>query len=166
LLNYHYDSWKAYVLPSDLGELLDAGFIFSLAFQPVPYTIPAASQQVNSIGNALGLNPDYGDHIWMEYDISWLTAVNDNTAHNMAMNITASILDYAKAKYAGVKNSHYISGDLEVEKYSPTFLNDAMYDQKPLESYGQANYDRLKSIQEAYDPSGLFPSRTGGFKYS
>lgn len=101
----------------------------------------------------------------MEYDISWLSGINDDLAHSMAMNITASIQNYAETRYAGVLNSNYRSGDVTWEEYNPTFLNDAMYDQKPLQSYGQATYDRLKSIQKAYDPSGLFPTRTGGFKF-
>lgn len=165
LYNYHFESWKAYVFPKDLTTLLNLGFIFSMAFQPMPYAIPAASQKVNPMGNALGLSPEFGDHVWMEYDISWLTAPNDNLAHSMAMNITSSIDAYAQRKYAGVLNSHYKSGNVMWEEYNPTFLNDAMYDQKPLQSYGQARYDRLKRIQKTYDPSGLFPTRTGGFKF-
>ena len=153
-------------MPSDLRTLLNAGFIFSMAFQPMPYAIPAASQTRNPTGNILGLSPEYGDHVWMEYDISWLAQPNDDLAHSMAMNITASIDEYAQAKYAGVKNSNYRAGDLETEEYNPQFLNDAMYDQKPLQSYGEANYERLKRIQKKYDPSGLFPGRTGGFKFT
>lgn len=52
------------------------------------------------------------------------------------------------------------------EEYNPTFLNDAMYDQKPLQSYGQSTYERLQSIQKKYDPSGFFLGRTGGFKFN
>jgi hypothetical protein len=153
-------------MPKDLSALLNAGFIFSLAFQPMPIAIPAASQQVNPLGNPLGLSPEYGDHMWMEYDISWLAEVNDDIAHGMSMNITESILAYTKTNYAGVRNSHYRSGNLAEVQYNPVFLNDAMYDQKPLQSYGQETYEQLKGIQEAYDPAGLFPTRTGGFKFT
>ena len=147
--------------------ILHPGFIFSLAFQPMPYVIPAAS--VAAGGNALGMNPNEGDRMWMEYDVSWLTALGDDDAHSMAMNITATIDEYAMTTYAGVKNSHYNGGDggdLEDAEYRPIFLNDAMYDQMPLQSYEGDNYDRLKSIQKSVDPDGFFATRTGGFKFT
>lgn len=140
------------------------GFIFSLAFQPMSYIIPA--QSVAAGGNALGMKPADGDRMWMEYDVSWLTALGDDAAHSMAMNITATIDEYAKTTYAGVPSSHYQSGNLEEAEYDPIFLNDAMYDQMPLQSYENDGYDKLKAIQENVDPEGFFPSRTGGFKFT
>jgi hypothetical protein len=140
------------------------GFIFSVTFQPMPIAIPEASNAAGS--NALGLSPAGGDRMWMEYDISWLTALGDSDAHAMAQNITASIDAYAQANYAGVQNSHYESGDLYDAGYKPIFLNDAMYDQLPLQSYAEGNYERLKSIHDAVDPDGFFATRTGGFKYT
>lgn len=83
----------------------------------------------------------------------------------MAMNITATIDQYAKETYPGVKNSHYKSGDLG-EGYKPIFLNDAMFDQKPLQSYPEGNYQRLKSTQKSVDPDGFFSGRQGGFKFT
>jgi hypothetical protein len=166
LYNYHFETWKHYVFPDNLRGLLNLGFIFSIAFQPLPVGIAEASKTVNPLGNVLGLAPEFGDHVWMEYDISWLSGLNDDLVHSMAMDITDSILQYSKTTYAGVLPSHYQTGDVEEVSYNPIFLNDAMYDQKPLESYGQATYDRLKRIQQAYDPSGLFPSRTSGFKFT
>lgn len=102
----------------------------------------------------------------MEYDISWLSSLADSVAHAVAMNITQSIDDYAEKKYNGVQNTNYQESDVMTEEYNPTFLNDAMYDQKPLQSYGQDTYARLKSIQHKYDPTGFFLGRTGGFKFT
>jgi hypothetical protein len=144
--------------------ILHPGFIFSVAFQPMPYIIP--QQSVAAGGNALGMKPSDGDRMWMEYDVSWLTALGDNDAHAMAMNITATIDEYAKTTYAGVASSHYQSGDLEEAEYDPIFLNDAMYDQLPLQSYENNAYARLKSIQKGVDPDGFFATRTGGFKFT
>jgi hypothetical protein len=45
------------------------------------------------------------------------------------------------------------------------FLNDAMFDQLPLQSYGGDNYERLKETQGKYDPEGLWSKRQGGFKF-
>ncbi|KAF4625739.1 hypothetical protein G7Y89_g12424 [Cudoniella acicularis] len=161
LYNYHYNEWRNYVLTEGV---LHPGFIFSLAFQPMPFIIPGHS--VAAGGNALGMNPAEGDRMWMEYDISWLTAAGDDSAYSMARSITATIDEYVKTTYAGIPNTHYGSGDLEVEEYNPIFMNDAMYDQKPLQSYENNGFAKLKAIQQSVDPSGLFPNRTGGFKFS
>ena len=144
--------------------ILHPGFIFSLAFQPMSYIIP--QQSVAAGGNALGMKPSDGDRMWMEYDISWLTALEDDAAHSMAQNITATIDEYAKTAYAGIPSTHYQSGDLEEVEYSPIFYNDAMADQLSLQSYENDGYDKLKAIQKSVDPDGFFPSRTGGFKFT
>lgn len=161
LYNNHYKDWKSYVMTEGI---LHPGFIFSLAFQPMPYIIPA--QSVAAGGNSLGMNPTEGDRMWMEYDISWLTALGDDSAHSMVMNITATIDEYVKTKYAGVASTHHHSGSVEVEEFTPIFMNDAMYDQMPLQSYENDGYAKLKAIQENVDPTGFFPSRTGGFKFT
>jgi hypothetical protein len=146
--------------------VLHPGFIFSLAFQPMPYLIPA--QSVAAGGNALGMTPESGDHMWMEYDISWPTALTDDAAHSMAINITATVEEWAKTKYAGIRSSNYKGptdqADLENAEYTAIFLNDAMYDQLPLQSYDNNGYMRLTAIQKAVDPGGFFATRTGGFK--
>lgn len=144
--------------------ILHPGFIFSLAFQPMPYIIPA--QFVAAGGNYLGMSPAEGDRIWMEYDVSWLTALGDDSAHSMAMNITANIDAYVKTKYAGIARTHHGSGDPGCEELNPIFMNDAMYDQMTLQSYENNGYAKLKAIQQLVDPTGFFPSLTGGFKFT
>lgn len=153
--------WKSYVT-MELSSHIDC--IFSLAFQPLPYLIPAASQAAG--GNALAMDPAAGDRLWMEYDVSWLTGLTDNDAHVMAMNITKEIDEHVATNYAGVPNSHYVSGDMAAAAQTPIFLNDAMYDQLPLQSYGNGSYERLKAIQQTLDPTGFFSGRTGGFKFT
>lgn len=167
LLNYHYTSWSAYSQSS--GEFTTA---YSMAFQPFPIAIPAASAKYNPLGNALGLDASYGDHMWMEYNLAWLTSLSDDTSHKMAMNVTSTIEAYAEMQYKGVKSSNYLGKEvdaatLDTQEYRPTFMNDAMFDQKPLQDYGSANYERLKSIQRSVDPHGFFGgSRQGGFKFT
>ena len=48
--------------------------------------------------------------------------------------------------------------------YNPLFMNDAAPDQSIYASYGSANLARLQSIKAAYDPTGFFTNRQGGFK--
>lgn len=164
MYNEHYAQWKKYVMTEGI---LHPGFIFSLAFQPMPYLIP--QQSVAAGGNAIGMTPESGDHMWMEYDISWLTALGDNDAHAMAQNITATVDEWAKATYGGILSTNYKgptdAATLENGEYTAIFLNDAMYDQLPLQSYENNAYARLSSIQKAVDPNGFFATRTGGFKF-
>ncbi|KAL9106843.1 MAG: hypothetical protein Q9227_008176 [Pyrenula ochraceoflavens] len=161
LLNHHLNTWSSYALTQSTANV---DFLFSIAFQPLPRAIPAASVAAGS--NALGLDPENGDHVWMEYDILWLTAAGDSAAHAAAMNITASIDAYSKATYPGVKNTNYNEGDVTYEEYNPIFMNDAMYDQQPLQSYPQGSYSRLLNAKKMYDPNGFFTDRTGGFKFT
>lgn len=44
-------------------------------------------------------------------------------------------------------------------------MNDAMDGQEVLRSYGNATYDKLVGVHEAYDPRGFFSDRQGGFKF-
>ena len=158
------------VLNLNLGNivngLVNTAHVYTIAFQPMPCSIPGASQQINPSGNVIGLDPQFGDHNWVGYNIGWKSSGDDDIAHAVAMNITASIDAYAKEKYNGVTNTNYQAGDVITEEYSPTFMNDGMYDQQVLQSFGPDNYARLKAIQQKYDPVGFFPGRTGGFKYS
>lgn len=43
-------------------------------------------------------------------------------------------------------------------------MNDVAPYQDPYTSYGPKNLARLKAIKQAYDPSGFFTKRQGGFK--
>lgn len=148
--------------------VLHPGFIFSLAFQPLPYLIP--EQSIAAGGNALGMTPDSGDRMWMEYDVSWLTPLGDKDADTMARNITATVDKWAKETYGGIESTNYKGpadpASIEQAGYLPIFLNDAMYDQRPAQGYGDNGYERLKSIQKTVDPHGFFPIRTGGFKFT
>lgn len=104
----------------------------------------------------------------MQYEISWLTALADNDTHSMARDIAATVDEWAKATFAGIQSTNYKGptdpAGLEEAQYRPIYLNDAMYDQHPLQSYGNNAYARLASIQKAVDPNGFFAGRTGGFK--
>lgn len=43
-------------------------------------------------------------------------------------------------------------------------MNNAMYRQDVLRSYGNATSRRLEAIRRRYDPTGFFSRRQGGFK--
>ncbi|RMD39443.1 hypothetical protein DV735_g5688, partial [Chaetothyriales sp. CBS 134920] len=140
--------------------------IVSVAFQPLPHQLAAASAAAPAAPNTLGLNPDYGDLIWMEYDISWLLPTTDDAALEFLTNLPEPTLEYAHSTYGGIPPTNYISGDVETTSYNPIFLNDATFNQDPLGSYGQETYARLAAIQKARDPNGFFSQRTGGWKFT
>lgn len=164
LLNYHYKTWKEFIIKEGA---LHPDFIYSVAFQPLPVAIAEASLAKG--GNAIALNPDAGAHIWLSYDISWLTKLGDDHANQMAISITDSIDAYAKSTYKGVKPVGYVEQNsnllLQDEEFLPIFMNDAMYDQKPAQSYGNGSFEKLCAINKKYDPEGFLNNRTGGFKY-
>ncbi|KJX98909.1 FAD-binding domain-containing protein [Zymoseptoria brevis] len=159
-----FDSYFAAGKKAQL-ETID-NFIFSMAFQPIPHQLQANSVNNPNGVNLLGFNPDHGDKVIMEYDVSWLSALTDKKAAAYLTAATEPAQQYAKSKYAGVKPTNYKSGDLDTISYNPIFMNDAMYNQDPLRSYGAATYDRLKQIQRERDPNGLFSKRAGGFKFT
>ncbi|UJO21579.1 uncharacterized protein CLAFUR5_09318 [Fulvia fulva] len=162
IYNYTFDSWYDAAKKYQLTQL--DNLIYSLAFQPIPHQLAAASKNAPNGVNLLGLDPAYGDKFFMEYDVSWLVAPTDKYAADSITQMTQPAQDYARSKYGNSPPTNYQSGDLSFTNFNPMFMNDAMYNQQPLQSYGQGTYQRLKQIQQQRDPKGLF-SRTGGFKF-
>lgn len=50
--------------------------------------------------------------------------------------------------------------------YNPVFMNDAIYSQEVLQTYGNKSYERLKATHQKYDPNGFFATRQDGFKFT
>jgi hypothetical protein len=161
LYNIIFNNWEAYIMSQ---AALLPGFIFSISYQPLQALIAKGS--VAAGGNALVLDPGDGDRVWIDLSISWITAVGDGIAETLAKKLTSDIDNYTKSQYSGVPNTRYVQGSLDYVKYNPIFANDAMYDQKPYQTYGDNAYTRLKAIQRRVDPDGFFNMRTGGFKYA
>lgn len=165
IYNHTFNSWYDLAKKYQAQTPLDVP-AFSLAFQPVPYTLQNASINAPNGVNNLGLDPKHGDKVFMEYDVSWLSPATDKAVAAYITNITQPAQDYAKSKYSNSKPTHYQSGDTSFTNFNPMFMNDAMYNQDPLRSYGGATYNKLKAIQQKRDPNGFFSKRTGGFKYT
>jgi hypothetical protein len=153
------------VKSKSLEALLNLGSSFVIDFQPLPYQIPAASLNTNPAGNALGLKPEDGDRVLMSYDVAWLAKLGDEESNDIARSWTSNIERYVQENHANTLNTHYEGDNPTADRYKFRYMNDAMFDQKPLQSYGDDNCQRLKAIQKAYDPTEFFPRRTGGFKF-
>lgn len=160
LYNDIFDNFASYI---ETAGNLKPGFVFDLAFQPLSKMMSAASQAAG--GNIMQLDPDHGDRMWIEIDVSWLTSLGDDSAYSIIRNISSSIESYAEAAYPGVTNTRYVEGSLIEEEYNPLFLNDAMTDQNPVQTYGNSTYAKLQETYKKYDPDLFFATRTGGFKY-
>ena len=52
---------------------------------------------------------------------------------------------------------------MAADAYMPFFMNDATWNQKVTASYRE--YEKLKALQEKFDPTGMFRTRVGGHKY-
>lgn len=164
--NFDYAFTSFYDLAKQYNEDTQSdNFIFNMAFQPIPHQLVEASENSAFGGNRLGLNSQTGDHVFIEYDASWISADTDSDAAEYITNLTEPAQNHSKSLYAGVEPTNYESGNVSFTNYNPVFLNDAMYSQEPLKSYGAATYNKLKRIQQEADPNGLF-ERTGGFKYT
>lgn len=161
LYQFAFDDWFA-TAKQNAFETVDLP-VFSTAFQPLPHEIAQASAA--SGGNRLGFSPDAGDLMWLEYDISWTLAVNDAVMATFVTNITKGTQDYARDLYSKSKPTNYVAGDTTFTNFNPLFLNDAMYNQLPLQSYGSETYQQLAALQKEVDPNGFFSKRTGGFKF-
>jgi len=161
LYNAIHKNWVATI--TTFNTLLP-GFIFSIAYQPMPALIASSSNAAGS--NALSLNPRDGDRLWFDLGVSWLTVAGDKIADVAIATLTSEIPAYSKRRYPGVKNTRFAGGNLAYAEYNPLYSNDAQFDQRPYQTYGAASYARLKAIQKNVDPLGFFPKRTGGFKYT
>ncbi|KAL3418333.1 FAD binding domain-containing protein [Phlyctema vagabunda] len=159
LYNNVFQNFKNYVETA----ALPLTFILNLAYQPLPKLISSASAAAG--GNALQLNPDEGDRMVIEIDVSWATALADDVAYPTIKTISQAIDTYTSNFSSGIPNTRSTPGNPEDTKYKPLFMNDAMADQDPVRSYGDGSYEQLKATYEKYDPDHFFATRTGGFKY-
>lgn len=162
LYHYTFDSWYEPARRVQAHDL--ENYAFSLAWQPVPHQLQNASTSAPHGVNLLGLDARHGDKVFMEYDVSWLSPWRDHEAAAAMHAVTQPVAEYAQRKFAGVPPTHHQEGDVSYTNFNPMFMNDCMYDQDPLRSYGEETYRRLGEIQRRRDAKGLFAKRTGGFK--
>ena len=162
IYNHTFSSW--YDLAQNYHFSTIDNLVFSLAFQPIPHQLANASINASHGVNLLGLDPDYGDKFFMEYDVSWLLPVTDDAAAGFITEITEPAQEYALRKYSDSKPTNWKGGETSQTNFNPLFVNDAMFNQDPKRFYGQGTYEKLRALQRKWDPEGLFRERTGGFK--
>jgi hypothetical protein len=70
LFNSTFNSWHDASMLHVLGAV--DNLVFNIAFQPVPHQLVEASAKSPYGSNRLGTLQETCDHIFMEYDLSWL----------------------------------------------------------------------------------------------
>ncbi|KAF2753344.1 FAD-binding domain-containing protein [Pseudovirgaria hyperparasitica] len=135
-----------------------------LTFTPQPLSRVVAQASQDAGGNTLGLDPKYGDRIWIENDVIWLNPLCDNACPTYLKDAADTMVAYQAKTFPGAGPTNFQSGDKNFASYNPLFMNDAADYQNVYASYGSENEARLKSIQKKYDPNG-FMFRQGGFKF-
>ncbi|RCI16020.1 hypothetical protein L249_1970 [Ophiocordyceps polyrhachis-furcata BCC 54312] len=138
--------------------------VFSVVLQPIPRALAVASRAASPIPNPLGLDPNHGDRIWVQYDLAWANPACDRFCAVRLKEIVDGAKEIHRRGYAGIPPTNYRSGNLEYLSYNPLFMNEAMDDQPVLQSYGHETHMALKVFQQRYDPTGLLSTRQGGFK--
>lgn len=115
--------------------------LLSLDFQPVPKSLTDASNAQG--GNAMQM-PD-GPWFWLNYLISTPPGMSEADFNA----VQASYRDLVKS-----------SGNAEG---LPLFINDANYDQNPLQTF--STFAKLQEIKKRYDPDNFFADNTGGWSF-
>ena len=100
----------------------------------------------------------------MEYDISWVNALDEQHAYSYANHFSNDIVGYIQSHYPNAVSTKQKNAG--ASQITPLFMNDGMYDQATSLFFHDADYQKLKSIQQKRDPNGFFSKRTGGFKFT
>lgn len=112
-LEDHYEQTLKATSLANIADLLDLR-LFSFAVQPMPRGIVAASKAARGGSvNALGMVPESGDRIWVEYDIAWASPLCDGYCPQRFETIVNGLHDLHSENYAGIYPTNYESGDLE-----------------------------------------------------
>ncbi|KAF2477622.1 putative oxidoreductase [Lindgomyces ingoldianus] len=128
--------------------ILIVGLVVTMTFQPLPYSIYSKSAATG--GNVLGLDRSRDDLINLLFTLSWQLSTDNGRVNGAMENLESSIV--SRAKERGLSNEF-------------VYLNYAAEWQDPIQGYGGANVQFLRSVSKRYDPKGVFQKAVpGGFK--
>ncbi|KAF2681995.1 FAD-binding domain-containing protein [Lentithecium fluviatile CBS 122367] len=119
-------------------------FVFNM--QPISRRIFQYGRE--GVGNPLGIRDV--KQLWGAFSTGWWSADDDAQAHTLT-----------KALVVRVETLTRRSG----QHLDYLFMNDADWDQKVLQSYGDKSLSRLRQVNYKYDPTAVFQRLVrGGFK--
>jgi hypothetical protein len=140
--NQSYDVMQQFFGPSALTDLID--FRFS-AFAPQPVTTLVALASKKAGGNALGLDPDHGDKIFIEFNLGWISPLCDKCVDHLKGPLDA-MHDLHVSKFFGQYPTNYKSGSLSDIRYDVSLqyliisahsthqLHPSFYERRPVRS--------------------------------
>ncbi|ETS75027.1 hypothetical protein PFICI_13511 [Pestalotiopsis fici W106-1] len=139
-----YNFWREKALDVRNSTGADQAFVL----QHVPESLVA--QGIAKGGNALNI-PQF-THQWWTTLVDWTNAKDDDVVRSVAIDTTAKWKELSAERGLDV---------------AFLYMNDASRDQNPIATYGIDNVNKLKSIAQKYDKSGLFQTQqNGGFLLS
>ncbi|KAJ5160831.1 uncharacterized protein N7482_007835 [Penicillium canariense] len=131
------NKWRAWA-EDNKGKYL----LLSLDFQPVPKSLTDASKAQG--GNAMQM-PD-GPWFWLNYLITTPVGMSEPDYNAVQQSYRDMVADTGNAE--GL----------------PLFINDANYDQNPLQTF--STFAKLQEIKKKYDPDNFFADKTGGWSFA
>ncbi len=109
-LNDHFKQILKKSTEGALKDLLDFR-LMSFAVQPMPHGIVQASKDMGG-PNALSMEPEQGDRVWVEYDVAWLSPLCDKQCPEYFGEVVNSLHDLHAEKYSGIAPTNYKEGDV------------------------------------------------------
>lgn len=145
-------SYHDYFVGIAMANALVPGLTATMTFQPVPKTL-ARHAKANG-GDLLDLD-DSVDRIFLEFDYSFSTTLLDAQMTTVLNTLFSGIRERVLA---------FIADGTLPEAYLPLFMNDANYQQNYWGRLRPETLNYAWGVSKAYDPTGFFQDRTGGFK--
>ncbi|KAF5620100.1 6-hydroxy-d-nicotine oxidase [Fusarium sp. NRRL 52700] len=159
--------WQAFRDMANVTAAGDQNLLFSMALVPVPALAMRAGENVTGVKNVLGLEPDAGDAVWIDYTLAWLDTRDDSKMFDFIERISKAGDRLATSFEPKVPSTNAIPGAMTANKAefyrtNPQYMNYALLNQPVQSSYGEKNEKFLQRVQKRYDPDGLW-RRNGGF---
>ena len=109
LLETHWDLYTSQ-MKNDSSQHIDIQ-IGTFATQPLSVRIAKASTA--SGGNALGLDPDHGDRVWVENDLIWINPDCNEACPKYLKNVSDMINSEFHSRFDDVQPTNYQAGDVD-----------------------------------------------------
>ena len=113
LFEAHWDLYQSQI-KNDSSRNID---IQIGTFTPQPVSARIAKASMDNGGNALGLDPDNGDRIWVENDLIWINPVCNDACPNYLKEVADSAKSKFLEEFKGTAPTNYESGDVEFVSY-------------------------------------------------
>lgn len=149
------------------------GIVWLLMFDPVPTALYARHANTNAFGLT---GRDGAALVVILMDVRWSNNADDEVINSTAKDMMDNVSKLCSGRpsfYPLIETDSplFLRAQMEREAralaaYDPfIYLNYAMPDQNPIESYGEEIVRRLVAVRDRVDPVGMFKKQVpGGYK--